>query len=184
MRMSIWVTLTALIVLLLLSPQRVWGQDDQVEYQLKAAFLYHFTKFVTWPEQEAEVEGIVKIGILGEDPFSQSLEAVFIESPADGRQYEIIRSNETIDVLDCQIVFINLQDSATISRAIKHLRDHPVLTVGETMGFARLGGMIGFVVEDNKVRFEINLRASEEAELAINSRMLALANIVETKSRD
>jgi hypothetical protein len=78
----------------------------------------------------------------------------------------------------CQIVFLGRAQIKRIPTLVSTLHQAPVLTVGETAGFLDAGGMIDFLLEDNKVRFEVNLEAAELADLKIGSRLLVLAERV------
>lgn len=137
------------------------------EYDLKAAYLYNFVQFVKWP---AGGSGVV--GVLGDDPFGGKLEAAL-----QGK-LSVKRSRKVDDLRNCKVVFIANSERGSVAGILASLAGTSVLTVGESDGFAKQGGIIGFTMEGEKVRFEINTRAAQNGGLAISSRLLKLASRV------
>jgi hypothetical protein len=132
------------------------------EYQVKAAFLFHFAQFVDWPPEAFKAnDSPITYCTVGGDPVEGGLDF-----------------KEAGDSQGCQILFLGIADKKVVSVTLGKLSGSPVLTVGESEHFAQGGGMIGFFLEDNKVRFEINLEAAEHAKLKISARLLALAKTV------
>jgi len=148
------------------------------EYQVKAAFLYNFTKFIEWPDTAfSDNMAPVKICILGENPFNASLDAIR-DKTVRGRPLSI-RMNPVIEKLDqCHILFISASEKKQLSHIIHGLNNASVLTVADMEGFTSAGGMINLVMQDNKVSFEINLKSARLAGLKISSQLLKLANTV------
>lgn len=146
------------------------------KYQVKAAFLYNFGRFVDWPANSSTDPFV--IGILGDDPFHGALEATVKDKTIDGRQVLVNRVVSIDAARNCQVLFISPSESQKLPSILNSLKGSPVLTVGETTGFARLGGVINFRIEDYRVRFEINVDAAERAGLKISSKLLSLARIV------
>lgn len=128
----------------------------------KAKALASFPDFVRWPGQEPGVT----IGILGEDSIGDSLEKLHAT---------VKRSRRVEDLKDCRVIFIAKSEQPQIGAIIDSLGEASVLTVGETEGFAKDGGIIGFTVVGDKVRFEINTSAARRAGLKIDSRLMRLA---------
>ena len=144
------------------------------EYEVKAAFLYNFGKFVEWPESAS---GPIRICIVGDDPFGNNLEETVRGKTISGQPIEIKRLNREESPRGCQIAFISAAERKP--RAVLDLlQGASTLTVGESPNFAKDGGIINFVLEDNKVHFEINSGAAERARLKISSKLLSLARIV------
>ena len=137
------------------------------EYDLKAAFLSNFAQFVKWPKG-----GSGTIGILGDDPFGGKLDKAL------RGKLSIRRSRRAEDLKDCQIVFVAKSERGNVGAIISSLGDANVLTVGDSDGFARQGGVIGFTMDGDKVRFEINSAAARRAGLVISSKLLQLASRV------
>jgi hypothetical protein len=149
------------------------------EYQVKAAFLFHFAQFVDWPSETFKDAGTpLTYCTVGGDPFRGALEASLSGKAIDGRWVRVLHFKETQEIQGCQVLFIGIADKKFISATLANLKGTPVLTVAESDHFAQDGGMIGFFLEDNKVRFEINLNAAERAKLKISARLLALAKTV------
>ncbi len=149
------------------------------EYQVKAAFLYNFAKFVEWPaEAFADASAAIHLCVVGEDPFGESLEQIVRGKAIQGRPLAIMRLKSDQDPRTCQILFISSSEKQRFGQILARLRESSVLTVGETQHFAQLGGIINFVLEESKVRFEINANAAERARLKISAKLLSLARIV------
>lgn len=146
------------------------------EYELKAAFLSNFTQFVKWPAKALGDAGApFSIGVLGDDPFGGALEKIVQGQAVSGRRIAIRRGRRADDVRSCQIVFISKSERGRIAEHIAGLQGAAMLTVGETEQFTRQGGAIGFTMEGDKVRFEINSGAAQRAGLELSSRLLKLA---------
>ena len=150
------------------------------EYRVKAAFLLNFTKFVEWPEDAFEDGGSpFTIGVLGRDPFGPILDDTVREKVVQGRHVVVKRFSTVEDFEPCHILFVCSSEQKQIDHIFEAVGDSSVLTVGEMEQFARRGGTVNFVLEENKVRFEINPAAAERSRLKISSKLLNLANIVE-----
>jgi hypothetical protein len=152
------------------------------EYEVKAAFLYSFATFTDWPGDAVPDAGdAFVIGVLGVDPFGPVLDAIAASKTVRGRRIVVRRFATLEDYTPCHILFVASSERARMGAVIETLRDAPVLLVADTGEFARAGGTIDLVVEDNKVRFEINQAAAEHAGLKISSKLLRLARIVKTE---
>ena len=148
------------------------------EYQVKAAFLFNFAKFVEWPtEAFSDPDAPLVITVFGEDPFNGSLEAVRGKL-VNNRKLTIRRVKEIQDIGKSNVLFVSPSARKELARILEALQGQNVLTVGEDGVFTQCGGIINFVKEDNRVRFEVNVTAAERAGLKISSRLLALARIV------
>jgi hypothetical protein len=149
------------------------------EYQVKAAFLFHFAQFVDWPpEAFKDAASPLTYCTVGEDPFHGALDASLNGKTIDGRPVRVLHFKLSQEVQPCQILFLGAPEKKSLSATLVTLGASPVLTVGESQDFIGQGGMIGFLWEDNKVHFEINLEAAERAKLKISARLLTLAKKV------
>jgi hypothetical protein len=149
------------------------------EYQLKAGFLYNFTHFVEWPASAFEgADSPIVIGVLGNDPFSNDLDAIVQGEKVNNRPLVVQRYRQIEDVKSCHILFVSRSEAKKLERVFTSLGNRSVLTVGETDDFVRRGGVIRFITEDNKIRFKINLAAAKAANLTISSKLLRAAKIV------
>jgi hypothetical protein len=149
------------------------------EYQVKAAFLLNFGKFVEWPDAAFSDDGRLHICVLGEDPFGETLDATLKGRTVGNRQVTPRRIGGPAAADSCQIVFVSRSERDHVRAILQALSGDPVLLVGEVDRFAREGGMINFIEVDQKIRFEINEVAAREAGLKISSQLLKLATIVE-----
>ncbi|HEX3554778.1 MAG TPA: YfiR family protein [Thermoanaerobaculia bacterium] len=148
------------------------------EYDLKAAFLYNFTKFVDWPPSAfADEHSPLKICVLGEDPFGKTLRALMDEE-VGGRRLQLLRLDNLSNPAACHVLFVSRSERGRLPQILAGARDAPVLTVADTPGFLDHGGMINFILEGSKVRFDVNQEAAERAGIKISSKLLALAKHV------
>src|SRR5712691_8044801 len=153
--------------------------EPPTEYQIKAAFLYNFAKFVEWPADAfADPHAPIVLGIVGEDPFGSVLDKIVLGKTVNDRGLVIKRLKEGPDLRNCHILFVSSSERKHMPQILESLQGSSVLTVGETDRFAQSGGVINFILEENKVRFEINSETAARAGLKISSKLLALARIV------
>ena len=145
------------------------------EYEIKAAYLYNFIKYVDWPSYG----DTISIGVLGSDPFGPAL-APLNGKTVKGRRLVIKHLDSVRDAQQCQIIFVSSSERQRLQEIFESLRSARVLTVGETQGFADGGGIINFIEENNKVRFEINAEAARRTGLNISSELLKLARLVKS----
>jgi len=155
----------------------LWAQTPS-EYQVKAAFLLNFTKFIQWPDAAFEkADSALNICILGEDPFGKDLDQLIAGETVNGRKLKVARLRSAPLPKACQVLFIS-QSEKDVPSILAGL-GAGVLTVGDGDRFLREGGMISFVIEDRHVRFDVNRRAAVNASLTISARMLSVARKVE-----
>jgi hypothetical protein len=152
------------------------------EYQLKAVFLFNFVQFVEWPASAhaTKVSPIV-IGIVGENLFGDALDDAVKGEKVGGRSLTVRRFKEGDDLTACHVLFVASSLKGTVGELLRELQGRPVLTVGETPGFAARGGVINFVMANKKVHFEANREAATRQGLTISSKLLALARVVDGK---
>ena len=148
------------------------------EYEVKAAFLYNFIKFVEWPAHKLETNAPFVIAIAGDDPFNGGLERNVSGKRVNGRAIQVIRLRSERQVPNCHVLFVPNTESRRLPALLQAAKGQSVLTVGESERFCDLGGIISFLMEANKVRFEINLGAAEAEGLKISSKLLSVASRV------
>jgi hypothetical protein len=144
------------------------------EYPLKAAFLLNFAKFVEWPPAAfTEATSPIVLGILGQNPFGDVLKAKTINN----RELKVEVFQSSAEATNCHILFIRATEKERLPEILKSLREAKasVLTVGEMDGFTESRGMINFVWQGNKIRFQINDAEAKDARLKISSKLLSLA---------
>ena len=162
--------------LLLLGAVFVPAQQQPSEYQVKAAFLYNFMKFVQWPD--ANDASPMVIGVVGNDPFGPLLDEAVRAKSINGRLVQIRRLKARENLHGCHILFISNSDRVDVSRILAALAGDHALTVGESDRFLRQGGMIALLMENDQVRLEINLPAAEDKGLKLSSKLLAVARVM------
>jgi hypothetical protein len=152
------------------------------EFPLKAAYIINFTQFVEWPSNRFEsAEAPVVIGVLGEDPFGPTLDQAVKDKSIAGRMFEVRRSRQLGDLRGCHVLFISLSEAKRLPEILAALQNKNVLTVSDIDRFAEQGGVINFYMENNKVRFRINVSAARRARIKISSQLLRLGAIVREK---
>lgn len=149
------------------------------EYQVKAAFLYNFAKFVEWPAKAFAGPGdSFVIGVLGEDPFGAVLEETVRGKSVHEKPLVVKRFARVQDAVNSHVLFISSSEEGRLSQIVASLGHAPILTVGEMDRFAEQGGLIGLRVDAEKVRFDINLDAAQRTGLTMSSQLLKLARVV------
>ncbi len=177
--------LRAILLLSLLAafvtPTGARGQTTSLrEYEIKAAYLYNFINYIDWPANTLPpAGGTITIGIIGVNPFGAAIDPLNGKQ-VKGRTIAVKQLASAKEAGNCQIVFISSSEKARIPELLAELKDARALTVGEVDGFAQGGGIINFVFERNKVRFEINPDAAKRTGLTISSELLKLARLVKS----
>lgn len=146
------------------------------EYQIKAAFLYNFAKFVRWPAQSfTNAQSPLVIGVFGNNPFGSELQAIAKNHTIYGRRIVIKPVATVVEAATVHLLFFSAAEDGHLTETLAALKDAPVLTVGESDKFIAVGGMINFVRQGDKVRFEINNAAVARHGLKISAQLLKLA---------
>jgi len=169
-------------ILSLLFFSQLNAEENSIEYKIKAGYLYNFTKFITWPENELETFNLC---ILGKDPFGPILNPIEKRS-VKGKPIRLSRIQRADETKHCHIVYISSLSKAQISTlgilTIKSVLAK--LTVGESKQFTRQGGMISFFQRDGKVKLRINLPSLRKSGLEISAKLLEVAEIYEGEQND
>ncbi|MCW3110007.1 MAG: YfiR family protein, partial [Segetibacter sp.] len=149
------------------------------EYNIKAVFLYNFTQFVEWPSNTFPgPDAPFIIGILGDDPFHSSIDEAVANEKAKGHPIIVQRYRNVKDINNCHILFISNTESGKLREILAALASKNILTVSDIPDFATTGGIIRFITKENKIKLQINLPASKDADLNISSKLLQVAEIV------
>ena len=150
-----------------------------VEYQVKAAFLFNFAKFVAWPQDAFQTEKTaITLCVFRHDPFGSALNEVIREKAINNRELLARRVNDLPELKTCQLVFVSGREEKQLPEILNSLKGASALVVGEGEDFAERGGAVQFFLENNKLRFAINVDAIQRARLQASSKLLALARIV------
>lgn len=178
---SPWRVLLAVLASLLIVPQAAFGAKlaGSREYQLKAAFVYNFTKFIEWPAQTfASEQAPIVIGVLGDSAFGPQLDELVKGRSVHGRSIVVARVEDGEQARAVHVLFVSADQVGVFDEIRSTLQGSPVLTVGESRSFALRDGAINFVMEDNIPRFEINVGSAQRAGLKISAQLQKLAKTV------
>jgi YfiR/HmsC-like len=156
---------------LVMIPEIMSGQSVD-EYEVKAAFLFNFTKFVEWPKNDSDAFNIC---ILGDDPFGPNLDELVKGKVANGKKLQIRRLKDAPEAKQCQIVYVRGEEKNKASQVIDAVQKMPVLTVGERSAFGKMGGIVYLTMMDDHVGVGINAAAAESSGLKISAKLLSLA---------
>jgi hypothetical protein len=146
-----------------------------LEYEVKAAFLYNFSKFVEWPPESLRPDEPFRICLLGDDPFGGRLERTVAGDSVDGHPIAVEHVPVDAGHASCQILFVPRSQTGHVATLVRALDNIAVLTVGESPGFLAAGGIINLVVEGGHVRFDVNVDRGSALGLRISSKLLRVA---------
>lgn len=178
MRVLRWLAPSFAILTLIHIPALKAQQPKVSEYQVKAAYLYNFGRFVKWPASAADKTNSFAVCVLGQDPFGPALDSTMAGEELDGKRLVVKRISTVQDAEDCRILFISSNEESHLKEILVTLDESGVLTVSDMPSFSRRGGMIQFVLDGDKIRFEINLSKAEASRLTLSSELLKVATAV------
>jgi len=166
------------LAVLLNMPGSARADEDNREYQIKAAFIYNFAQFTTWPDKAfANDDSPFVVAVIGQDPFNQALESACDGKTIAGHPMEVRHIDSPEQIVGCHLLFVPESEDDHLDDIFKVVADRPILTVGESPKFPWAGGTIRFLIEDHKMRFEINPDSAAKAALRISSKLMSLARI-------
>ncbi len=166
-----------------LCPSGIAQQSKPEEYQLKAIYLFNFGKFVEWPANAASAQqNSFDICVLGRDPFGSILDTTLVGESVHNQRLAAKRVSNSHDAANCRILFVSSSEAARIRDILASLEKSAVLTVSDLPGFTSNGGMIQFVMRENKIHFEVNLTAADKAGLNLSSQLLKVATDIRKES--
>jgi hypothetical protein len=160
-----------------LQPARAQPATD--EYKVKAAFLFHFAQLVDWPAAALNAtDQTISLCVFDDEPRLQELQSTLEGKSVGARTLHVRQLSQAQATQGCNILFLSHDESLRQAAVLKSLRGQPVLTVGETDNFLSDGGMIRLRLEEDKIRFDINVGAADSSHVKISSRLLMLASAV------
>lgn len=168
-----------LVALFALSPLVA---QQRSEFEVKAAYLYNFARFVEWPSQGSGPEPF-SICVLGADPFGQALDATLAGVTLRGGKVVARRLGDAKSATDCQILFISASEERLVAMILALVGTSDVLTVSDMPRFVQRGGMVQFVSEGQRIRFEVGLEPARAAGLMFSSELLRVASAVRGNPR-
>jgi YfiR/HmsC-like len=180
-RGRLWIIAIVVTLFASLSNSLPAGQQSNAptEYQVKAAFLFNFAKFIDWPQTTfLNSESPFFICIVGEDRFGREIDSSLSSKTIENRAVVVEHSGQVAEARHCQMVFVSSSEKQRVPQVLSGLRGTNALVVGETDGFAAAGGAIQFDLDENRVHFLINTDAADRAGLTVSSRLLSLARII------
>jgi hypothetical protein len=145
------------------------------EYEVEAAYLSNFGRFVEWPARPGTANDVFNVCVLGPDPFGPLLDAALKNEIINGAPMMAKRIATPEEAGGCRIVFLNSPKESQLDATLNTLAAAGAVTVSDMANFTRRGGMIQFILDGNRVRFEINLAAAQRARLTLSSQLLKLA---------
>lgn len=172
---SSFVRLALAALLCMLGTLEAQQTSKPTEYEVEAAYLSNFGRFVEWPARPGAANDTFNVCVLGPDPFGPLLDAALKNEIINGTPMMAKRIATPEEAGTCRIVFLNSQRESQLSATLNTLAAAGALTVSDMANFTRRGGMIQFILDGNRVRFEINLAAAQRAHLSLSSQLLKLA---------
>jgi hypothetical protein len=151
------------------------------EQEVKVAFLYHFARFVEWPAHGASSGTEFEVAVLASDEYWAVAKRTLAGKTAGALPLALRRISEPSAASKARILFVGAADANNLPEILRAIDGNSVLTIGDSEGFAERGGMIGFRIVDNRVRFDINLEQATRSGLKISSEVLKLARLVRTR---
>lgn len=177
-----WLTTMATTLALITVPSLRAQGSKPTDYQVKAAYLYNFGRFVEWPSKAAAQKDSFTVCVLGQDPFGPALDTTLAGETIGGKHVVAKRIAAPEDSESCQILFLSSAESGRLKKIIEALDKEAILTVSDMPKFSQHGGMIQFVLDGNRIRFEVNLAATQHAGLTLSSELLKVAAAVRTSA--
>ena len=174
------------LIVSMFSATQSFAQGNSIEYKIKAGYLYNFTKFVSWPENESETFNLC---IIGKDPFGSIINPIEKRS-VKNKPIRLYRYQSISEVKHCHIVYFGASDKQW--RKVDFLLGDILtvgslensLTTGETKKFTQAGGMFAFFLKEGKVKLHINLKALKKSNLEVSAKLMEIADLYEGESND
>lgn len=169
-----FITATLTFLLPIISKAQSSAAD---EYQLKAAFVYNFTRFVEWPAASSNDGAPFVISVLNEDRLAAKIQELVKGERIGNRPIVVRRLNRKSEIGNCNILYVSVKDASDIKDQLSNISRRGTLTVSDAPNFARWGGIIRFFKDDNKLRMQINIDEARASRFGISSKLLSLSSI-------
>lgn len=168
-----------LFLLVSITRESARAQVSTEEYSVKAAFLFHFAQLVDWPPGAlSTTDPSLNLCILDDEPHRKELQSTIEGKPVGARVMHLRQLNHALSFQGCNLLFLSRDELRRQTSILKSLHGLPILTIGESADFLAEGGVICFHLDQDKIRFDINLGAADSSHLSISSRLLLLASVV------
>jgi hypothetical protein len=155
------------------------GGQQVTEQDVKAAFLYNFTRFIDWPADTPPNAEPFRLCVIADEPIVGAIQRTMQGESVKGRPVQTVVPASPVETRTCQVLFVEQRQLERASPMLAAVRELPVLTVSDARGFAARGGAIEFLIEEGRVRFDVNTAAAKRAGLSISSRLLQVARTVD-----
>lgn len=173
---GLWIAIVAHMAMITHVSAYPLSASGHSEYEVKAAYLYNFGRFVAWPRDvPADHAPEFTICVLGRDPFGPALDTTISGEKIGGRSVVASRISEIEKASTCRVLFISSSESKRLKEVLAGLGRRSILTVSDMPEFVQQGGMVQFVLAEERVRFEINKAAAQQAGLSLSSELLKVA---------
>ena len=154
--------------------------EKQRELILKSGVIYNFTKFIKWPEKAGEnnPERNFIFCVNGDSHIADIFKSISRKRQIQGRNIEVRSDVPAAKIKNCHILFLGSSKSGNLEKTLGFAKEHPVLTISDSPGFAKRGVSINLAIINNKIRFEINLRSIAASRLKVSSELLQLGILI------
>ena len=175
----------AVATLVAFPPATVLRAQQTIEPEVKATFLYNFTRFIEWPgivpspAPGAAAGPPFRVCAVADPKMEQAIRGAVEGESIHGRPLIMMRPQRSDEAALCQILFVGRSEERRAAGLLAAVRDLPVLTVGDSSDFVEQGGTIEFVLVNNRVRFDVNLASAQRAHLKVSANLLRVARTVE-----
>ena len=173
-RLSLIYSVVCLVTVLVVASHSSAQESHPTESQVQAAYLYNFGKFVSWPAGRT-ASGLFEICVLGRDPFGEILDRTVAGESIDGKNISVRRISAVQQATSCSILFVSPSEESHLGPILEFAEHYSLLTVSNIKRFAERGGDIGLVIQQDRVRFEVNRSAAERCHLVLSSELLKVA---------
>lgn len=159
------------------------GAQQALEHDVKAAFLYNFIRFIEWPGEVPREGEPFRLCVVADRTMKRAIQQTVEGESVRGRPLIVAQPQQPQDAQQCQILFVGRSEHQRASRLLAAVRDLPVLTVGESARFVEQGGVIEFVLQENRVRFDVSLPGAQRSNLKLSSNLLRVAREIKQVPR-
>lgn len=162
----------------LVSSKAIAQDTGSRAYVIKAGFIYHFTRFIKWPPNTASQDKY-NICVIGENPFGSILDRLAEKHRSKDQPLEINLDVSKSEIQGCHMLFVSFSKRFDLEDIVEQAKEYPVLTIGDTEGFAERGVDINLLVVENRVKLKINKQCLDYKGFEVSSELLDLAEIVQ-----
>jgi len=151
------------------------GQAEKPIYEIHAAMIYNFMKYIQWPE---DAGGEFVVGVLGEDNVFNTLKSYYDGKPKGTKKYSIRKLSDISEAAACQVVYIGKNKSKEFDNVKNAVAGKPILTITDSFNLGKKGSCINFKVVDEKLKFEINQASMNSASLKVAGQLSSMAILI------